>query len=689
MSRMPEVTAALGGRLAFGADYNPEQWPEVVWDEDVELMRRAGVTMVTLGIFAWAHVEPRPGEYDFGWFDRVMDRLHAAGIDVCLATMTASPPSWLARLHPDTLPRAADGTVLWPGSRQHYCPSHPSYREHAGRLVERLATRYGSHPALAIWHIGNEYGCHVPVCYCDTSAEAFRRWLARRYGDVDALNEAWSTSFWSQRYADFAEVLPPRSTPTFGNPAQRLDYRRFSSDALLECFLGEQAVLRRATPAVPVTTNFVGAWSRVDNAAWAAHQDVISYDSYPDPHDEHSHIEAAHAYDLMRTLGGGAPWLLLEQAPNAVNWRRRNAAKAPGLMRLWSYQAIARGADAVLYFQWRQSRGGAERFHSAVVPHGGPGSRTFREVADLGAELGGLTGLLGSRVEADAALLMDWSSGWALENDAHPSADLTQREASLSHYRPLWERGITVDVAHPNADLSRYRLVVVPNLYLVGEDVAARLVEYVRAGGHLVMSFFSGIVDECDRVHPGGYPAPFRAMVGLTVEEFWPLAAGEAIGTSGGTGTLWSEWITPEGAEVLATFTGGGPLSGKPAITRHAFGHGTAYYLGTRPDPATMARVLGGAAGEAGVAPALPGTPPGVEAVVRRGAGGARWLFLLNHNHSEVTVAVPAGTTDVLTGHPVSGHATLDRHGVLVAAVPPPHGRSRRTPTSSSAPLSR
>ena len=659
--------------FAFGGDYNPEQWPEPVWDEDMALMREAGVTMVSLGIFSWANVEPRPGDYDFRWFDRVMNRLADNDVAVCLATMTASPPPWLARIAPETLPRRADGTVLWPGGRGHYCPSSPAYREHAGRLVDQLATRYGDHPALALWHIGNEYGCHVSTCYCDTSAAAFRDWLRKRYGGVDGLNEAWSTAFWSQRYDDFEEVQPPRANPAFANPAQQLDFQRFSSDALLDCFLMEKEIIRRHTPGVPVTTNLLGLWKPVDFFAWAKHQDVISHDSYPDPHDPDTHVEVAYNYDVMRSLGEGAPWLLMEQAPSAVNWRDRNAPKAPGQMRLWSYQAVARGADSVLYFQWRQSRGGAEQFHSAMVPHAGPDTRTFREVSALGAELGELPELVGTRVEAEAALVLDWSSWWALETESHPATDLRQQEANLTHYRPLWESRITTDVVHPSADLSAYRLVVVPNLYLVDAATAANLVAYVRGGGHLVMSFFSGIVDECDRIHLGGYPAPFRELLGVHVEEFWPLADHGSVkvaATDGhtGTGTLWSEWITTEGAETLATFADG-ELAGRPAVTRHAYGDGVAYYLGTRPDPATMGTLLRQAAGSAGVTPVVPGAPAGVEATVRRGGDGARYLFLLNHNNFLVTVPVPAGARDLHSGTALGSRVELGARGVLIARL--------------------
>ncbi|WP_043840809.1 beta-galactosidase [Amycolatopsis taiwanensis] len=652
------------GRFGFGADYNPEQWPESVWDEDMRLMKDAGVTMVSVGIFSWAVVEPAPGEYDFGWLDRIMDRLAAAGIGACLATMTASPPPWLAHRHPETLPRRADGTVLSVGSRQHYCPSSPVYREHAARLVEAVATRYADHPALAMWHVGNEYGCHVPECFCDTSAAAFRTWLADRHGDVDALNDAWSTTFWSQRYSDFAEVGPPRVAPSFPNPAHVVDYKRFSSTALLECYLAEKEILRRVTPDVPVTTNFVGAWHRIDAAQWAPHLDVVSYDSYPDPHDPDTVIQAAFTYDQMRALHG-RPWLLLEQAPSAVNWRTRNAAKSPGEMRLWSYQAVARGADAVMYFQWRQSRGGAEKFHSAMVPHAGPDTRAYRETAALGAELARLEPLLGSEVDARVALVMDWASGWALQGSALPAGDLSLEETNFAHYRALWHAGVMVDVVSPTADLSRYRLVVVPNLYSVDIEVAQRLVAYVRDGGHLVMSFFSGIVDSDQRVHLGGYPGAFRELLGLTVEEFWPLPDGGTVALgSGGTGTVWSEWVTPGTAEVLDTFTDGA-LAGRPAMTRNSFGAGVATYLGTRPDRDTMAAVLRRALSDAGAGPVLGEKPDGVEAVQR-----GQWLFLLNHNDHEVDVPMPAGTVDALTGAPVGDRAPLDARGVLVAHLP-------------------
>jgi beta-galactosidase len=647
--RVAHLRARLGGRIAFGGDYNPEQWPEATWPEDVALMREAGVNLVTVGVFSWARLEPRPGELDFDWLDRVLDLLHGGGIAVDLATATASPPAWLVRSHPEVLPVTEDGVRLEHGARQHYCPSSTAYRAAARRLAEAMAARYGDHPALALWHVGNEYGCHTAACYCDASAEHFRRWLRERYGDVEALNSVWGTDFWSQRYGSFEEVNPPRRAPTFRNPGQVLDWRRFCSDALLDCYRAERDVLRRATPDVPVTTNFYGPPDVLDLWAWAAEVDVVANGAYPDPADPAAAVGAALGADLMRSLRRGQPWLLMEQAAGAVNWRPRNLPKPPGLMRLWSLQALARGADGLLFFQWRASVRGAERLHSGMLPHGGHESRIFREVRELGAELPRLAALAGAHVDAEVALLLDWDAWWALESSPRPSVDLRLPDQLHACYAALHELNVTTDLRPPGADLSAYRLVIVPSLFSVSDEAADALAAYVERGGHLVLSFFSGIVDGEGAVRTGGHPGAFRELLGVVVDDFWPLAAGETVslawadGRPAGSGSVWSEWVEPRDAEVLMTFADG-ELAGRPAATRR----GRASYLATRPDPSTMRALMADACAAAGVRPALKGAPPGVEAV-RRGDA----LILLNHNVEPAEVAldgeaVTLGGRDVL-----------------------------------------
>lgn len=654
--------------LAYGADYNPEQWPEDTWIEDAKLMKASGVNLVTLAIFGWASLQPRAERWEFGWLDRVMDLLAGEGISVCLATATASPPPWLSARHPEMLPVTADGRRLWPGARQHYCPSSVEFRHAAGELVERLAERYGKHPALVCWHVGNEYGCHVAACYCDRSAEDFRRWLRERYGTLDSLNEAWSTSFWSQRYSEWAEVLPPRAAPTFPNPAQRLDFWRFSSDALLECFKHERDILRRITPDVAVTTNFLGIWKPLDYFAWAPEEDVVSHDSYPDPAEPEAHIGAAMAFDLMRSVGNGDPWLLMEQAPSAVNWRERNRPKPEGMYRLWSLQALAHGADGVLSFQWRASRGGAEKYHSAMLPHGGAETRVHREVADLGQALRALAPVKGTRVVSETALVMDWASWWALEMESHPSGQLNQLQVLREYYEALWRRRLPVDIVGSGCDLSAYKLVIVPNLYLADDAVAAKLGEFARGGGHLVIGPFSGIVDGADIVRPGKYPGAFRDIAGIEVEEFWPLQEGEESTTvfdDGLTSTArtWTEPVGLLSAEGIAHYASG-DLQGSCAVSRNTYGRGRVWYMGALLDQSGNDRVLGEAAETAGLRPVVEGLPACVEATLRQDDRGSL-LFLLNHSESTVPVDVDGWGKDLLGGREAD-HLMLAPRGAAV-----------------------
>jgi beta-galactosidase len=626
-------------------------------------MHEAGVNIVTVGVFSWAWLEPEPGRYEFGWLDRVLDLLAEHGIVADLATATASPPPWLARLHPESLPVTWDGTTLWPGGRQHYCPSSHDYRRAAAALVEQLAERYRGHRALALWHVNNEYGCHVAACYCDRSAEHFRDWLRERYASLAALNEAWGTAFWSQHYGEWDEILPPRAAPTWRNPSQELDWHRFCSHALLELFLMERAILERLSPGIPITTNFMRFFKPCDYWNWAEHVDFASDDVYPDPAEAAGALERSRAADLMRSLKGNAPWLLMEQASNAVNWRQRNVPKHPGQMRLGSYQSLARGADGIMFFQWRASKAGAEKFHSGMVPHAGTETRTWKEVVQLGAELARLDEVVGTRVSAEVALVLDWESWWALELPSKPSHDLLLVDQVAHWYQPLWERNLAVDFVHPERDLSRYRLVIAPNLYLVSDAAAENLEQFVSAGGTFVVSFFSGIVDEHDHVRLGGYPSPFRRLLGIVVPEFWPHAEGETrhvtLNGKRHACELWSDWIELEDAEAVAVFEDGW-LSGRPAVTRN----GSAWYVGTQLDSEAMKAVVALLAGESGVAPAYE-APLEVEAVFREGEERS-FLFLLNHGAQTAEVELDGSYRDALTGNRHVGALTLPPFDVAV-----------------------
>ena len=391
--------------IAYGGDYNPEQWPEEIWVEDMALMREAGVNMVSVGIFAWALLEPAEGQYDFSRMDRLLDLLHQNGIAADLATPTAAPPAWFFVRHPEALPVDRDGRRLSYGSRQTFCPSSPAYRTAALRIARALADRYADHPAVAMWHIHNEYGCHNAACYCETSAEAFRSWLKAKYGeDLDALNHAWGTAFWSQWYYAWEQVLPPRATGADPNPTHLLDWRRFCSDELLSLCTAERDVLRAAAPSTPATTNFMVNFSieALDYWRWAPELDIVSNDHYLQSTDPESQIDLALSGDLVRSMAGG-PWLLMEHSTGAVNWQPVNRAKQPGEMRRNALAHVAHGADGVAYFQWRAAKAGAEQWHSAMLPHAGTDSQIWRDVVQLGADLRTLGEVRGSTATAQVA----------------------------------------------------------------------------------------------------------------------------------------------------------------------------------------------------------------------------------------------------------------------------------------------
>lgn len=642
--------------LRYGGDYNPEQWPEEVWAEDIRLMQEAGINLVSVGVFSWAMVEPREGEYDFRKLDAIMDLLAAAGIDANLGTPTAAPPAWFWRAYPKSHPVTRDGVRLGFGSRGMVSPSSPEYRRAAVAIAGRLAERYRDHPALAMWHVHNEYGAPITEDYSDNSVPAFRSWLQHRYNDLDSLNQAWGTFFWGQTYGQWEEIDVPRRSASVTNPSHRLDFARFSNEALLACYRAERDAIRAHTPHLPITTNFMATnCPTVDYWTWADEVDVVANDHYLVAERPDNHILLAMDADLTRSLAHGRPWMLMEHSTSAVNWQPRNLAKRPGELRRNSLSHLGRGADAVMFFQFRASRSGAEKFHSAMLPHAGTDTQIWRSVVELGHELEDLARIRGSRVPARVAMVWDWESFWAQDLQWGPSVELDHRDRITAFYTALWRRSVPVDFVHPDQDLTGYDLVVAPSLYLCRETTGARLTDYVRAGGRLLVSYFSGIVDANDTVHHGGGPGPLREVLGLSIEEFLPFAANENAPLEGplitttraaATGSTWADAIRLDGAELLATFATG-RATGEPAVTTHALGNGRSWYVATNLDHTTLNTLIGDVLHDTGIeAPLL---PDGIERITRE-TEQHRFELLINHTDidhqihtGDQTLTIPAG----------------------------------------------
>lgn len=671
-SGLASLTASAG--LLFGADYNPEQWPEESWPEDVRLMQKAGINLVTVGVFSWAKLEPREGAREFGWLDRILDLLHAGGIRVSLATPTASPPPWLGHAYPETLPVDADGRTLWWGSRNQFNPSSTKYRRAAASITGSLAERYAGHPAVALWHVGNELG---QVSFDDHSALAFRAWLMRRYGSMEELNRAWGTAFWSQRYDHWDQIMPPRSAPYLVNPSQTLDFKRFTSDQLLSLYTAERDIIRRYDPTSPVTTNFMGFFRGADYFDFAGQTDVVANDWYTDPADPQSHHLGSLTHDLCRGLAGGKPWLLMESATSGVNWRDHNVAKEPGALRVDALSAVAHGADGVCFFQFRQSSFGAERFHSAVVPLAGEDTRVFRETVQLGADLQNLSQLAGAPAPARIGVLFDWNSWWAAESPDTPTSRLEVMAQLQAYYAPLRRRGLAVEVIHPSASLERFDLLLAPSLFLLAQQHADSLEAFVRRAGRLVVGPFSGVADNNGHLAPARFPGVLSDLLGVSGEEWRPLKEDvDVVFTETETvaaaaqryqARIWTEDLALHGttAQAMAVF-GDGCLEGRPAVVRHHTGDGCTWYVGAdMPDPA-LDLILAEALESAGIRSQLAApVPEQVEAVSRGGH-----LFLLNHSGQPQAVNTGWPSVDLLTGTGQPGQITLPPFGALVLKEP-------------------
>lgn len=629
-------------KIPYGGDYNPEQWPEEVWEEDMRLFKLAGIDCVTLNVFSWAALQPSEDTYCFERLDRIMELVRKNDLQVILATSTAAHPAWMARKYPEVLRTNFEGMKRKFGDRHNSCPNSAIYRKYSARLARKLAERYQNYDNIIAWHVSNEYGGE---CYCENCERGFRKWLKEKYGTMEELNRVWNTSFWGHTFYDWGEVPAPsmlsehfeRERTTFQGIS--LDYKRFFSDSVLECYKTEYQEIKAVTPKIPVTTNMMGFYKNLDYQKWAAYLDFVSWDNYPA--NDAPPSSAAMSHDLMRGLKQGAPFVLMEQTPSVTNWLSYNALKRPGVMRLWSYQAIAHGSDSVLFFQMRRSIGACEKYHGAVIDHAGHEyTRVFREVKGLGRELGRLGGEIpGSRVKARAAILVDWDNWWALEYSAGPSCDLKYLDEVQRYYDAFYKKNIPVDVISVTDSLDGYLLVAAPVLYMVKEGCSEKIERFVKEGGYFVTTFFSGIVDEHDLVQTGGYPGKLKDVLGIWVEETdaLPRGAKNSFKWNGRTYEceLLCDILYTRNAQALA-FYEKDFYAGAPVLTKNRYGSGSAYYAASRGDADFYADFVGEVAKEAGLEP-LWEEIPGVEVCARQ-KEDRYFLFFLNHGDAEAKV---------------------------------------------------
>lgn len=576
-------------KILYGGDYNPNQWPENVWKEDMRLFEKASINSTTINVFSWAQLQPSEERYDFEQLDRIFAMLEKNNYGIVLGTSTASLPAWMVKRYPEVARTDFEGRQHKFGQRHNACPNSLVYQKFASQLVEKLAERYGNHPNLVCWHINNEYGGE---CYSDISEKAFRVWVRERYQTIENLNEAWNLSFWGHTIYDWDEIVLPNALGDaigYENTAfagLSIDFRRFNSDSLLNNFKMERDIIRRYDQKNPITTNLMGTYKGLDYFKWAKEMDIVSWDNYPSHDTPPSKIAMTH--DLMRGLKNGAPFMLMEQTPSQQNWQPYNSLKKPGQMRAQSYQAIAHGSDTVQFFQLRRSVGGCEKFHGAVISHAGhEDTRVFKEVAQLGSELSHLgTKLLGARSRNKVGIIFDWDNYWALEYTSGPNQDLKYVDQIYHYYQACYDNQVSVDMISVDSDFEAYDLVIAPVLYMVKEGLSDRIESYVSQGGHFMTTFMSGIVNESDNVYLGGYPGPLRKLLGIWVEEIDSLAheqKNEVRFTDGmnvETGLL-CDLLHLEGAESLATYQHDF-YAGMPAVTVHNFGQGKSWYIGTQ-----------------------------------------------------------------------------------------------------------
>lgn len=641
-------------KIPYGGDYNPEQWPEETWAEDMRLLKLAHIDIVTLNVFSWAMLQSDETTYHFEKLDKIMQLVRDNGMKVCLATSTGAHPAWMARKYPDILRVEANGMKRKFGSRHNSCPNSPTYQKYARALAEKLADRYKDYDNIVAWHISNEYGGE---CYCENCEKAFRVWLKEKYHTIDEVNRAWDTAFWGHTFYDFDDiVLPNYLSEHWGEERTTfqgisLDYRRFNSESILSAYRLEYDAIHAITPDIPITTNLMGTYRALDYQMWGKYLDFASWDNYPS--NETPLEETAMRHDLMRGVKQGKPFALMEQTPSVTNWLPYNMLKRPGVMRLWSYQAVAHGADTVMFFQMKRSIGACEKYHGAVIDHvGNENTRVFREITALGAELEKLgSQTLGARTDAKAAIVFDWDNWWGISYSAGPTIYLDYCQEILRYYKALHNKNIPVDMIGVEDDLSRYSLVIAPVLYMVKGNYDEKIRTFVKNGGRFLTTFFSGYVDEHDLVTTGGYPGKLRDILGIWVEEedALPSDMENSFSYQGKTypAKMLCDLLHTEGAEALASYDKDF-YAGMPVLTKNTFGKGYGYYVATSSDDDFYSDYLSEICADAGIHP-LMDTPATVEVTMRSNANGS-FLFILNHGEEACEATLPYNGTDLLSG---------------------------------------